>query len=76
MPSENRLRGDERRHLTQHAASKSMPEHREAPSLHIIQPQPASSQLRFQCAILLAEERDDIMLLAHEPSKQRGKEHL
>jgi hypothetical protein len=52
------------------------PEHREAAALHIIQPQPAPSQLRFQCAILLAKERDHIMLLALEPSEQRDKEHL
>ena len=76
MPSEDRVRRDERRHLSQHAASESLPEHCEAPSLTIIQPQSASSQLRFQCAILLAKERDDITLFALEPSDQRDEEHL
>ena len=47
MPSKNRVRRDERRHLSQNAASKSLPEHREPPSLGIVQPQPASSQLCF-----------------------------
>ena len=37
MPSKNRIGRDERRHLSQDAASKSLPEHREPPSLGILQ---------------------------------------
>jgi len=76
MPSKNRIGRDERRHLSQDAASKSLPEHREPPSLGIVQLQPPSSQLGFQRAILLAKKRDHIALLALEPSEQSGEEHL
>jgi hypothetical protein len=44
--------------------------------LRIGQLQPASGQLCFQRAILLAKERDHITLLALEPSEHRGEEHL
>ena len=76
MPAKNRVRRDERRHLWQDAASESLPEHREAPSLRIIQLQPTSIQLCFQRAILVAKERDHIALLALEPSGQRSEEYL
>jgi hypothetical protein len=45
------------------------PSDRETPALLIVQLQPASGQLRFQRAILLAKERDHVALLALEPSK-------
>ena len=76
MPSKNRVRRDERRHLSQNAAAKSLSQYREPPSLGIVQPQPASTQLGFQRAILLAKERDHIAVLTIEPSEHRRKEHL
>ena len=76
MPSKNGVGRDERRHVSQYGASEPLPEHREPPALPIVEPQPASGQLRFQRAILLAKERDHITLLALEPSEQRGEEHL
>jgi len=76
MPSKNRVRCDECRHLSQNAAAKSLSQYREPPSLGIVQPQPASTQLGFQRAILLAKERDHIAVLTIEPSEHRRKEHL
>jgi len=76
MPSKNRLRCDERRHPSQNAASKSLPEHREPPPLGIVQLHPPSRKLGLQCAILLAKERDHVALLALEPSRDRREEHL
>ncbi len=76
MPSKNRVGRDERRPLSQNAAAKSLSQYREPPSLGIVQPQPASTQLGFQRAILLAKERDHIAVLTIEPSEHRRKEHL
>ena len=55
MPSKNRVRRDERRHLPEDSASEPLPEHRETPTLLIAQLQAASGQLCFQRAILLAK---------------------
>jgi len=69
MPSKNRVRRDERRHLSEDSASEPLPEHRKTPTLLIVQLQPPSGQLCFQRAILLAKERDHIALLPLEPSE-------
>jgi len=61
--------GVKRRHLSEDRASEPVPEHRETPTLLIVQLQPASGQLLLQRAILLAKERDHVALLALEPSK-------
>jgi hypothetical protein len=73
MPSKNRVRRDERRHLSQNAAAKSPSQYREPPSLGIVQPQPASTQLGFQRSILLAKERDHIAVLTIEPSSTAAR---
>ena len=76
VPSQNRVGRDERRELAQHAATKALAEHRETPALVVIQSQSPAAQLHFQHAVLFAEEGDHIALLAFEPSKQRGQQHL
>ena len=72
MPSKNRVGRDKRGHLSQCGTSEPLPQHRETPPLRVVQPQPASSQLCFQRAILLAKKRDRITLLTLEPSEQRS----
>ena len=76
MPSENRVWRDERRNLSQHAASEALPQHREPSALVIVQPEPPAAQLRLEGAVLFAEEGDHIALLAIKPSKQRRQQHL
>jgi hypothetical protein len=76
VPSKNRVWRDERCHLSQHGASQSLPEHREAPALCIGQVKSASNQLCLQCAVLFAKKRDHIALLALKPSEQRCEQHL
>lgn len=76
VPSKYRVRGNKRRHLSEYATSEPMPQNRETPALRNVQPQPASGQLRLQCAILLAKKGDHVSLLPLEPSEYHGEEHL
>ena len=76
MPSNNRVRRDERRHLSEDSASEPLPEHRETQPLPIVQVQTASRQLGFQHPILFPKKHDHIALLALEPSQQSGEEQL
>jgi hypothetical protein len=76
MPSKNGVGCHERCHVPQDGPSQPLPEHGQASTLRIGQPQSTSGQLRFQCTILLAQKRDDITLLALEPSKQRREQHV
>jgi hypothetical protein len=66
MPLQNGVWRDERRHLSQSAASESLSEHRETTALVIVETQRPVTQLRLQRAVLFVE----IALLAFEPSKQ------
>jgi hypothetical protein len=73
---EVRVWRDERRDLSQHAASESQPQYREPSALIVIQPEPPAAQLRLERAVLFEEEGDYIALLPLEPSKQRREQHL
>ena len=76
VPAENRVGRHESCELAQQATSKPLAQQRETAALIIIQPQPSATQLCLEYAILFAEEGDHIALLAIQPSKQRGKQHL
>jgi hypothetical protein len=48
VPSENRVRRDDRRDFREYPAAKALSDDSETPTVVIIQPQPPPVQLRFQ----------------------------
>ena len=76
VPPQNGIWRDDGRDVLQHAPSESVPKQRETTALIIVQPQPPATQLRLERPVLFAQERDDVMLLALEPSQQCHQQHL
>ena len=72
MPAENRVRGDQRRHLRQDPTAEPLAEDRQAAPFVIRQPQSPTVQLRLQNPVLLSEVLDGLVLLAlHQPDQSR-----
>jgi hypothetical protein len=69
MPSQDGVRRDQRRHLTQDVSSEAVPVHGEPTSLGIGQPQAPSVKVLFQDAVLFSQVLDDLELVAiHQPA--------
>jgi hypothetical protein len=69
VPSTNGVRRDDRRDFHEDPAAQALSDDRETPTVVIIQPQPPAVQLRFQDAVLFAQEFDDLVLLLLEPAE-------
>ena len=76
MPAQNRVRRHDRRDARQQPAAQAMAQFGEASSFVVIQTQSPSLEPRLQHAILFAQERDDVLLLALKPATQHGDQEL
>ena len=70
MPSENRLRSDDRRHLRQDPTSEPLAEDRQAAPFIIRHPQSPTAQLSLQNPVFFSEVLDRLLLLAAHPAGQ------
>lgn len=77
MPPEERIRGNDRRNLTQRLTSQPECPRGESPSVIIreAEPAPAPTQLRTQDAILSEQIGQRVPLLAIQPAGQDGEPH-
>jgi hypothetical protein len=73
VPSENRVRCDDRRDLRQHPTAQPLAEGGHPSPVVIRQPQTSMAPLRLQDAVLFAQVHDDLVLLALEPGKDATK---
>ena len=76
MPSENRVRRDDRRDVREDPTAEALTDDGETPTFVVIQPQPPAVQLRLQNAVLFAQEFDDVALLPFEPAEQRRNDQV
>jgi hypothetical protein len=66
VPTQNRVRCRNGRHLHQRGASKLVSEQSETSPFIITKSQASSAQVRPQHAVLLLQERDELVLLAQD----------
>jgi hypothetical protein len=75
MPSQDGVRRDQRRHLTQDLSSEALPAvRRESTPLGVGQPQAPAIELLVEHAVLFPQVRDDLQLVAIHPACQRHEE--
>src|SRR5262245_11096276 len=75
VPSQNRLGGDKRRYLRQHRSPEHVAPTRQPAALRVGQLQPASSDLRFENAILLSQILNYVELVAIDPTCQSHQQN-
>ena len=76
MPAENRVRRHESRHLREHATTKPVSQLTQPSPLAVVEAEALAREPGLQNAILFAQERDDVGLLAMEPAAQRRDQQL
>ena len=75
MPSQNRVRRDDRGDLAQRLAPESLSTHGQPTSLIIGEPEPAAAQLAPQDSILFHQIRHDVLLVPIEPAGESGQKN-
>ena len=75
MPSEDRVRRDDRRDLAQHASAHLVPTNGEPTPLVIAEPETPALELLPQDAILLDQVRHGLLLASIQPADQRRQQH-
>jgi hypothetical protein len=75
VPTQNRVRCRNGRHLHQRAASELVSEQGETSPFLITKSQASSAQLRPQHPVLFPQERDDLVLLALDPTHRAATNH-
>jgi hypothetical protein len=73
MPSNNRVRRDDRRDLAQHASAQPVPPNGEPTPPFIAEPRTLTVELLPQNAILLHQVRHGVLLAPIQPADQRGE---
>jgi hypothetical protein len=75
MPSEDRVRSDDRRDLALHASAQSVPTNGEPTPLVIAEPKTPALELLPQDAILHNQVRHGLLLASIQPADQRREQH-
>jgi hypothetical protein len=75
MPAQERVRRDQRRHLTQDLAAETVAVHRESTPLGIGQRKASPGKLLFEDAVLFTQVRDDLKLVAIDPARQGDEQN-
>ncbi len=76
MPTENRIRRDERRNLRQTATTERRVDGSQAPPLLVGEPHAPAGQLCLQDAVLFAQVLDDPVLFALEPAEDKRDQQV
>ncbi len=76
VPGKYRVRGDDRRHLSQDFSTERLSFHREPSALLVGQAETLTAKLTLEDAVLLDEVIDDILLVAVDPAGDGDQKEL
>ena len=76
VPSENRVRRDDRRNLRENPSAEALTDDGKTPPFVVTEPHSPAVQLRLQYTVLFPQEFDDIALFPFEPAEQRRDDQV
>lgn len=76
MPSQDRLRRDDRRKLIQKSTAEGHPAHGEPAAVGVGQPESPAAKLAFEDAVLLEKVVENALLVAVEPAGEDDGENV